>query len=734
MANIVAQMQVLISAVTRGMTGPLSDAQKSLLGLQGVVSKTNTLLKSFGVGFGLFQVTQAVGHAVGVLKDFDSQMAVVKAVTSATSEEFNALRKNAIDLGQSTKFTATEIGGLQENLAKLGFTTPEILAATKGITALAVATGEDLGKSADVVGSTIRSFGLAATDTGRVVDVMAESFNRTALGLENFTEAIKYVAPIAAQAGLSIEETTALLGTLADSGIRGSQAGTSLRKIITDLGTESGDLSERLRKLAARGLTGADAMSEVGRTAYASLLILAKNADKTDQLTIGLTNVAGAAEKTAAIVGDTLAGDIDKLSSAYDSLILSGNNVSGALREITQAGTGLLNNLSEQDSALGKFLDWFGQLVTVIPRAAIQVANFFGGETLSVQELNAELTNLKRHRDAAIQSGNVAAERSLTLEIIKLTNEYKLLNPAVEAANKVITENATAVTALGAALVPAVGLIQGIEDKLKSLEEKKKASFNVSEIQGFNKEIENLRFQLELLNSTRSLSGFGKSIIDKEATEFQIPKIAVPEGLDALSQTGLASEEEMQALADFHMATLLKVTEARQAAGVAAIESTDQIILSQQQLIEKEQQVAEMAQRVGTIFGDTVGDVLSGQKTLLQGIKSITAKLLPILLAQALAGTIAGAGKTTAPPPVIVALAAAGVAAISAIFSKATGHSGGGVGGGGIGSAKQITSATARPTESFGESIQFEGKFRLEGPDMVAVIGTNGRVNGRLGG
>jgi uncharacterized protein YukE len=356
--NILAKMAVMISAQTAQFNSALQQSQKNL-GSFGATVKS--VAAGVGLAFGARELTQGIINTIGIISDFEKTMSEVKAITGATGKEFNDLENDAKRLGASTKFTATEVGKLQVAYGRLGFTTKEILDATSATLDLAAATGEDLAKSADVAGSTVRGFGLNAKETQRVVDVMAASFNQTALGLENFTESMKYVAPVANAAGATVEETTALLGTLADAGIRGSMAGTSLRKIFTDMTKDGRPLSERLAELAAKGITLQDSMDEVGRTAQTSLLILAKNTDKTNALAGAFKNVSGEAAKMARIMQDNLAGDVEKLSSAWEGLILKMSNTS-SMRKVTQDLTGLLNLLSgskDIDSELDQFAKSF---------------------------------------------------------------------------------------------------------------------------------------------------------------------------------------------------------------------------------------------------------------------------------------------------------------------------------------------------------------------------------------
>jgi phage-related minor tail protein len=346
MADVVlAKMAVEISANAAKFATGINQANAHLKSLSDVASTSNKLLASFGVGFSVAAIISGIRQVIGVAAEFEHTMSEVRGITGATGDEFNKLREDALRLGAATKFTASEVGQLQVAFGRLGFNTKEILAATEATLALAAATGEDLAKSADVAGSTVRGFGLEAEETQRVVDVMAKSFNTTALGLDNFSEAMKYVAPIAKSANVSVEETTALLGVLADAGIRGSSAGTALRKIFGDLSKDGRPVQERLAELGKKGITLSDAFDEVGRTAQTALLVLSENTEKSDRLAKSFQNVTGEAEAMARIMQDDLLGDVDKLSSAFEGFILKLTKTD-ALRDFTQALTGIVTALS----------------------------------------------------------------------------------------------------------------------------------------------------------------------------------------------------------------------------------------------------------------------------------------------------------------------------------------------------------------------------------------------------
>ena len=149
----------------------------------------------------------AFQFAVRVGAEFEQSMANVKAISGATGQAFQNLEEDAKRLGASTRFTASQVADLQLEYSKLGFTSDEIVNATESTLALASATGETLASSAMVAGATLKGFRLDAIETGRVTDVMAQSFSSSALDLEKFRESMKLVAPVAEAVGFSVEET-----------------------------------------------------------------------------------------------------------------------------------------------------------------------------------------------------------------------------------------------------------------------------------------------------------------------------------------------------------------------------------------------------------------------------------------------------------------------------------------------------------------------------------------------
>lgn len=198
-----------------------------------------------------------LGIAAAALKvgnDFEAQMSRVRAISGATGDDFTALRDKARELGRDTAFSAMEAAQGMENLASAGFSTKEIMAAMPGMLDLAASSGEDLASSADIAASTLRGFKLDAENAGHVADVLAKSAADTNAAVYDTGEAMKYIAPVAAGAEWSFESVTAAIGKMADAGIKGSQAGTTLRGAIT--------------RLMRPSKQTADAMASIGFTAY----------------------------------------------------------------------------------------------------------------------------------------------------------------------------------------------------------------------------------------------------------------------------------------------------------------------------------------------------------------------------------------------------------------------------------------------------------------------------------
>jgi len=300
--------------------------------------------------------------------EFEFTMAKVLAVSGATDAEFKALTKTAEELGRTTFFTAEQVAQLQLSYSKLGFTAQEIQDAVKPTLALATATGTDLARSATVAGAAVRGFGLDASETERVVDVMAVTFASSAMDIEKWQTSMTKVAPIAKSAGFSIEDTAAMMSKLTDAGIEASIAGTSMRNILLKMQDPTSELSMRfgktihslddlvpaMKKFVKEGGSMADVMEVVDLRQAAAFEQLITSADGTLDLRDALLAANGEGQRMADIIGNTMQGAFLKFKSALQGLSISlMKNYAPALQKAMERTAKFFNKLAS-DENIGK--------------------------------------------------------------------------------------------------------------------------------------------------------------------------------------------------------------------------------------------------------------------------------------------------------------------------------------------------------------------------------------------
>ena len=345
--------------------------------VQTETKKTTSFTMKMATAFGVAQLAvggfqKVVGFlssqmkdSINVFKEFDFQMQKVRAISGATDLEFKRLKESAEALGRTTFFTATQVAELQTNLSKLGFTAEEILLAQNATLATATATGENLARTATVMGSAIRGFGLDASEATRVADVMASAFTSSALDIEKFQTSMTKVAPIAKMAGFEIEGTTAILASLTDAGIEASIAGTSLRNILLRLADPTSKLSKklggavssvdellpRLKEMKDSGIALSDVLGITDKRTAAAFGRMLDSADNVAILTEQLRNSEGAAEAMAEIVGDSLQGAMLRFKSATDGLKIALVDLFGdKLQKGFDSAAKFFNNLASKES------------------------------------------------------------------------------------------------------------------------------------------------------------------------------------------------------------------------------------------------------------------------------------------------------------------------------------------------------------------------------------------------
>lgn len=210
---------------------------------------------------------------VGMLSkaaDFEAVMSKVKAITVSDDKAMQQLTATARELGEKTMFSATQAGEAMTYLGMAGWNSQQIMAGMPGLLNLAAASGTDLARTADIVSDDLTAFGLGAEHAGHMADVFAKTSTKTNTNVEMLGETMKYAAPVAHAFGASLEETAALTGIMANSGIKASAAGTALRSGFLRLAGTSAKSTKAIEKMGL-SLSEATAQQEEARAALASL-------------------------------------------------------------------------------------------------------------------------------------------------------------------------------------------------------------------------------------------------------------------------------------------------------------------------------------------------------------------------------------------------------------------------------------------------------------------------------
>lgn len=387
MGTAIAYLELDTSKFSKGFVSAYNDlkvfgdrsatAEQKLNGLSSAFKTTGGLL-SKNVTLPIVGVGAA---AVKTATDFEAGMSEVKAISGATGSEFDALRDKAIEMGAKTKFSASDSADAFKYMAMAGWDASQMMDGIAGIMDLAAASGEDLATTSDIVTDALTAFGLQASDSAHFADVLAQASSKSNTNVGLMGETFKYVAPVAGALGYSIEDTAVAIGLMANSGIKGSQAGTALRSTITRLAKPVGEAKDAVEELGI-SITNADGtmkplsqtmvelrekfagLTEEQKAQYAAMLagqegmsglLAIVNASDEDfqKLTDEINNANGAAGDMASVMMDNTAGAVEQLKGALESAgILIGEQLTPYIRKLAEWITGLVekfNSLSEEE-------------------------------------------------------------------------------------------------------------------------------------------------------------------------------------------------------------------------------------------------------------------------------------------------------------------------------------------------------------------------------------------------
>lgn len=352
----------------------------------------------------------AVGAAsLKVTADFDSAMSKVKAVSGATGREFEQLRNKAKEMGEKTKFSASEAAEAMNYMAMAGWKTSDMLKGISGIMNLAAASGADLATTSDIVTDALTAFGLSASESSHFADVLAATSSNANTNVTLMGESFKTAAPAAAALGYSAEDTSLAIGLMANAGIKGSEAGTSLRAGLLRLASPTAEAKAAMEKY---GITLTDAngkmlpfknvmeqlrqkmsgLSETektaaltamfGKNAFSGWAAVVNSSDKDfNKLSGAISNCDGVAQKMADEMNNNLGGQLIILKSQLQGIAISiGDTLVPVMRKIVavvQNVADWFNHLSESQKRwvvyIGVAVAALGPIITVVGALAAAI-------------------------------------------------------------------------------------------------------------------------------------------------------------------------------------------------------------------------------------------------------------------------------------------------------------------------------------------------------------------------
>lgn len=456
---------------------------------------------------GIVDALQEIGTAymecVSIAADFQEAMSNVEALSGGTAQEMAALTAQAKELGATTKFTAKESADAMGYMAMAGWNAGEMISGMNGVLQLAAASGEDLATVSDIVTDSLSAFGLAASDTARFSDVLAAAATKSNTNVSTLGESFKYAASLCGTLGYSVEDAAVNLGIVANNGIKGSQAGTTLKTSLANLASPTDDQAELMERLGismtdtgGRMLTlaeltenirtGFSGLSEAEQAAAASTLfgkeamagmlaIINTSQAEYDKLAHEIYNCTGAAERMAAIKLDNLNGQLTLMDSAWDALKTTiGEQFNPELRELAELGTDALT-----------VMDGFVQKNPAFVKGATAALGVLTAGTTAVLGLSAAVKAFKALNVASLFTAGpagaimaaVAGVAALTgavaaahEEATRMQREVDELTASAQEMNRAIEDAGVAYDDTAAATQAASEVAKGYVEKLQAIE------------------------------------------------------------------------------------------------------------------------------------------------------------------------------------------------------------------------------------------------------------------------
>ena len=466
----------------KAFNGAAVQAEQLPKKMGGLRSMAGSITKSLGgMAAGLVSIgalVKGLSSAINTMKDFEKANSELASVLGKSVGEIDSLTESAMELGKRTSFTAAEVTSLQTSLARLGFTEGQITAMQESVLKFAAAVGTDLASAADFSGAALRSFGLKASDSQDLLNLMAASCSKSALSFSKLQTSISVVGPVANAFGLSARDTVAMLGVLSNAGFDASSAATALRNILLNLTDSNGKLAQglghtastmpeiidALQELKDRGVDLNETLDMTDKRSVAAFNALISGAGDVRELYDALGDCNGALDQMYNTMTDNLEGAIKRVGSAWQDLVLQFRNSTGVLKNVFDRFARGLNVFSNMEKGMSRR----------DARTAALGDAFIGSGTLkTLEDYDRAIDNLN-----AKEKKSAADRKALrVLEYARNKIWLEQMNSAVAA----FGEEEVAVTNLAGAENAAGNAAGGSSDKHKGLTEA---------IQDYNKSVE----------------------------------------------------------------------------------------------------------------------------------------------------------------------------------------------------------------------------------------------------
>ena len=407
-----ATLRVKLDEWNQGLETAINSLQGYGSRLQGSMDSVGKKLTSAGKNLTKKVTLPIVGIGTAAVKtsmDFEAAMDKVASLSGAQGENFDSLRDKALEMGAKTMYSATESAEALQYMALAGWNTEDMLNGLEPILKLAGAAGMDLGRASDIVTDGLTAMGLTAQDAAHFADVLAVAMSKSNTDVDQLGEAFKYVAPLAGAMGYNIEDLSIALGLMANAGIKASQGGTSLRRVLQNLSNPTEKVAGAMEDLgismfnpdgSAKSLYdlmvelrgSMKGLSEEEQAMYAStiagstglsglLAIVNASEDDFNNLTDAIYNADGAGMEMYDTMTNNLKGSVTELMSALESLMISmGDLLVPLIKDVVKMIQGWVEHLNSLDetqkqqiiqvalvvASIGPLITIIGKLFTTI--------------------------------------------------------------------------------------------------------------------------------------------------------------------------------------------------------------------------------------------------------------------------------------------------------------------------------------------------------------------------------